>query len=111
MRDALKARLEEGGRYKVVDQPGPDVLYMRTALTNLYLKKKKRGVLAYTPIGAVAKAGTDALKDTLDKVDIIEMALRGGIRGQQVERSAGSHRRRGRRAQGGRAEGTTDGHG
>ena len=75
MRDALKARLEEGGRYKVVEQPGPDVLYMRTALTDLYLKKKKRGVLAYTPIGAVAKAGTDALKDTLDKVDIIEMSF------------------------------------
>ena len=44
-------------------------------LTDLYLGKKKRGVLAYTPVGAVAKVGTDALKETLDKVDIIEMSL------------------------------------
>ncbi len=29
--------------YEVVEEPGPDVLYMRIALTDLYLKKKKRG--------------------------------------------------------------------
>ena len=44
-------------------------------LTELFLKKKKRGVLAYTPVGAVAKLGTDALKETLSKVDIIEMSF------------------------------------
>ena len=65
----------EAGNYKVVEQPGKDVLFVRVALTELYLKKKKRGVLAYTPIGAVAKVGTDALKETLDKVDIIEMTF------------------------------------
>ena len=74
MRDAVKERLE-AGNYKVVEQPGKDVLFVRVALTDLYLKKKKRGVLAYTPIGAVAKVGTDALKETLDKVDIIEMSF------------------------------------
>ena len=111
MRDALKARIEEGGRYKVVEQPGPNVLYMRTALTELYLKKKKRGLLAYTPVGAVAKVGTDALKETLDKVDIIEMAFEAEIADSKSERCAGSHRRRARRAQGGRAEGGADGHG
>ncbi len=78
MRDAIKSRLE-AGRYTVVDNPGPNVLFVRTALTELYLKKKKRGVLAYTPIGAVAKAGVDALKETLDKVDIIEMTLEAEI--------------------------------
>ena len=75
MRTVAKERLEERGRYKVVEQPGPDVLFVRMALTELYLKKKKRGVLAYTPIGAVAKLGTDALKETLSKVDIIEMSF------------------------------------
>jgi len=74
MRDALKERLEEGN-YKVVEQPGPDVLFVRVGLTDLYLKKKKRAVLAYTPVGAVVKAGSDALKETLKKVDIIEMSL------------------------------------
>ena len=75
MRSVAKERLEERGRYKVVEQPGPDVLFVRMALTELYLKKKKRGVLAYTPVGAVAKLGTDALKETLSKVDIIEMSF------------------------------------
>ena len=74
MRDALKERLE-AGNYKVVEQSGKDVLFVRVALTDLYLRKKKRGVLAYTPVGAVAKVGTDALKETLDKIDIIEMSL------------------------------------
>jgi hypothetical protein len=79
MRDALKSRIESGGRYKVVSTPGPDVLYLRTALTELYLKKKKRAPLAYTPVGAVVKVGTDALKETLQKLDIIEMALEAEI--------------------------------
>ena len=74
MRETAKERLE-AGNYKVVEQPGKDVLFVRVALTDLYLKKKKRGVLAYTPIGAVAKVGTDALKETLDKLDIIEMTF------------------------------------
>ena len=57
------------------NKPAANVLFVRTALTELYLKKKKRGLLAYTPVGAVAKVGVDALKETLDKVDIIEMAF------------------------------------
>ena len=79
MRDALKSRVEGGGHYKVVDKPGADVVVARTALTNLYLKKKKRGLMAYTPVGAVAKVGVDALRETLDKVDIIEMAFEGEL--------------------------------
>ncbi|HEY4646680.1 MAG TPA: DUF3313 domain-containing protein [Steroidobacteraceae bacterium] len=78
MRDALKSRLE-AGRYKVVEKPAADVLFVRTALTELYLKKKKRRLMAYTPVGAVTKVGIDALKETLDKVDIIEMALEAEI--------------------------------
>ncbi len=31
--------------------------------------------MSYTPVGAIVKAGTDALSDTLNKVDIIEMTL------------------------------------
>ncbi len=75
MRSVAKERLEERGRYKVVEQPGPDVLFVRMALTELYLKKKKRGALGYTPIGAVVKVGTDRLKETLEKIDIIEMTF------------------------------------
>ena len=74
IREALTARLVAGGR-NVVDEPGPNIVYLRIALTDLYLKKKKRKLLAYTPIGAVAKVGADLVRDMMGKVDIIEMAL------------------------------------
>lgn len=74
MRDAIKKELESGG-YVIVEKPAGNALYVRSALTELYLKKKKRKLLQYTPVGFVTKAGMDALKDTLDKVDIIEMTL------------------------------------
>lgn len=82
MRETLRERLAAGG-YDVVDQPGPNVLFVRVGLTELYLKKKKRKALQYTPIGAVVKAGSDALKQTLDKVDIIEMSLEAEIADSQ----------------------------
>jgi hypothetical protein len=72
--DGLTERLIRGG-YNVVETPGPNVVLLRIALTDLYLKKKKRGLLAYTPIGAATKLAADAVRDMLDKVDIIEMAL------------------------------------
>jgi Protein of unknown function (DUF3313) len=74
MREVVKERLAAGG-YRVVEQPDPEAVYLRLGLTDLYVKKKQRHVLAYTPVGAVVKAGRDLLKETLDKVDIIEMTL------------------------------------
>lgn len=74
MRATLAERLTQGG-YLVVNAPGPGILYLRLALTDLELKKKKRGLLSYTPAGMVIKAGSDAMKETLDKVDITRMTL------------------------------------
>ena len=74
IREAFTARLINGG-YNVVEEQGPNILYLRLALTDLYLKKKKRRLLAYTPIGAVAKVGADLVREMMDKVDIIELAL------------------------------------
>jgi len=71
--------------YEVVDEPGPDVLYARLVLTDLYLKKEKRRILSYTPTGAVMKLGADALRDMLSKVDIIEMALQAEMLDSQSE--------------------------
>lgn len=78
MRTALATKLTEGG-YTVVDQSGPGIIVFRLALTDLEMKKKKRGLLAYTPVGAVVKAGADALKETMDKVDITGMTLQGEL--------------------------------
>ena len=74
MRANLTAKVIDRG-YQVVDEPGPDVMYMRVALTDLYLKKEKRGVWAYTPAGAVVQAGADQVRSMMSKVDIIEMAI------------------------------------
>jgi hypothetical protein len=74
MRDALSGRLAAGG-YSVAQQPGPEVLYLRVALTDLVLKKKKRGLLGYTPVGFVVTSAADAVRETLTKVDFIEMTF------------------------------------
>ena len=63
------------GNYKVTDQPGASTLYVRIALRNVYVRKNKRGLLAYTPAGAVIKGATDLAKDTFDKSTLVEMAV------------------------------------
>lgn len=74
LRTAMSEKLTAGG-YKVVDQPGANVLYLRTALSELYVKKKKRRLMSYTPMGVVAHAGKALISETLQKIDIIEMTL------------------------------------
>jgi hypothetical protein len=59
------------GGYGVVDSPGPGVLYLKMAVTDLSLKRTKRRLLAYTPIGFVVKAGVDATRDMMQKYDIM----------------------------------------
>jgi len=69
------ARLEAGG-FNVVDEPSADTLYMRWAITNLYLQKKKRGILSFTPVGMVVHATKGAAtRDLWKKIDIAELSL------------------------------------
>jgi hypothetical protein len=78
LRDTISGRLAEGG-YSVAQRPGPGVVYLRVALTDVIVKKKKRGLLAYTPVGAVVKAGSDLVKEAFDKVDFIETTFQAEI--------------------------------
>lgn len=78
LRDTISGRLAEGG-YSVTQTPGPGVVYLRVALTDLMVEKKKRDLLAYTPVGAVVKAGSDALKEAISKVDFIETTFQAEI--------------------------------
>ncbi len=84
IRERLTERMISRG-YAVVDEPGPDVLYLRVALTDLYLKKEKRGIWAYTPAGAVVQMGADQVRDMMSKIDIIEMALQGELLDSQTQ--------------------------
>jgi hypothetical protein len=61
--------------YPVVSQPGKGVLVVRLAITDVYAKKKKRGLLGYTPIGAVAGAATGAYRKVALKDATIEAEL------------------------------------
>lgn len=63
------------GNFKVVEEPGPSVLYVRMALTNLYVQKEKRGLLSYTPVGVVAHGVHDLASDVVDKTKLVEMVL------------------------------------
>lgn len=75
MRLAMMERLEAGG-YFTTDQPGPDVIYMRWAVTDLYLKKKSKRVLAYTPVGFVVHTTAQAaIRDLWKKIDIVELGV------------------------------------
>jgi len=59
---------ELGTTYAVVEEPGENVLYLRLAATNLYVKKKRsKNPLAYTPIGIVKNTVQKALTKDLDK--------------------------------------------
>lgn len=72
--DALTA-----GGYGVVDSPGPNVLYLKIAVTDLSLKRKKRPLLGYTPAGFIIKAGIDATRDMMGKYNIMGVAVQGEI--------------------------------
>lgn len=74
MRSDLSAALKGAG-YNVATAPGPNILLLRTALTDVYLEKKERGVLGYTPIGFVIGAGVSAMESVMEKVDIMGMTL------------------------------------
>ena len=76
---AMMERLEAGG-YTVSDGPGPGVLYLRWAIADLYLKKKKRGLLSYTPLGMVVHATKQAaIRDLWTKINIVELGVEGEI--------------------------------
>lgn len=53
--DAMKQALVTvaGKNWQIVQQPGPDVVQINVAITDIELKNKKRGLLGYTPIGLV----------------------------------------------------------
>lgn len=71
----LVERLEAGG-YDIAEEAGPGVVYVRWALTDLYLKKKKRGFLSYTPVGFVVHATAQAaIRDVWKKIDIVELNI------------------------------------
>jgi hypothetical protein len=99
-------RLEAGG-WTVTDQPGPNVVFIRWAISDLYLKKKKRRLLSYTPVGLVVHATAQAsIRDLWKKIDIVELGLMiewvDSVSGEVI--SAGIAKQGTRKAKGNKAE-------
>lgn len=72
--------------YPVVDKPGPGVLVLRPALTNLNLKHQGRGVLqTVTPVGWLVYAARDAhsKRYSVEKATLEVEAL-DGVSGERV---------------------------
>ncbi len=107
VRSALNRNLEAQG-LKIVDQKGENVCYLRLAMTDLYLKKKTRGVLAYTPVGAVVHGVKSAVQNVMKNVDIIDMAAQAefsdSLSGEVLGAMAGKMQRAQDKARGGTLE-------
>lgn len=75
--EALRAAVIEGidGRFPVVNAPGEGAALLSWAVSNVYLKKRKRGVLGYTPVGAVAHGVRNLASDAVDKTRAYDVVL------------------------------------
>lgn len=56
--ESLRANL--GPTYQIVNQPGPDVLRVRSAITNIQAAKPPAGAVDYLPIKALYNVGREA---------------------------------------------------
>lgn len=77
LREKVTAELKSG--YQIVDQPGPNVLFVRLAVGDLQLQKKKRPILAYVPVGAVVYAAKNLASETTNKIDLKNMKIEGEV--------------------------------
>lgn len=88
--DALRAQMSDtvtkNGRLFVVDKPGPDVLYVRIAASNVHLAKKKRGLLGYTPAGFVVGSAVSAGQVMEQKIILQDMNLELEVQDSQTQK-------------------------
>jgi hypothetical protein len=75
--EALRAGVIEGigDSFPVVEEPGDGAALLSWAVSNIYLKKAKRGVLGYTPVGAVAYGAKKMMTDVVDKTRAFDVVI------------------------------------
>jgi hypothetical protein len=70
---------------QVVSEAGPDVLFVRVAMTNVKLANKKRGLLGYTPIGFVTTSVMNAAGARISLKDAeLEFETLDSVSGERV---------------------------
>jgi Protein of unknown function (DUF3313) len=77
LRTAIANELKD--RYQIVEAPGPGVLYIRTAVGDLHLKKHKRSILSYTPAGFIIHGAVGLTKEVTEKIDLQSMQIEGEV--------------------------------
>ena len=85
--DAFRGGIAEAmsEHYYVVDQPGPNVMYAGMALTDVHLKKKKRRLIGYTPVGLVGGAVVSAAQtDIASKANLQEVVMEFEVRDSET---------------------------
>ena len=97
-RAAIVAELEP--TYPVVSKPGEGVLVLRIAITDVFTKKKKRGLLGYTPVGIVTKGVKDltvgpaiSLADAVIEAELIDSQTNERI-GALIDRQSASMKKK-----------------
>ena len=85
--DALRKALTDAvsKNLTVVDKPGPGVLYVRIAASNVHLKKKSRGLLGYTPVGFVVTTAAASGQAMEQKVILQDMNLEMEVQDSQSQ--------------------------
>ena len=85
--DAFRKALTDAASKKmtVVEKPGPGVLYIRIAASNVHLKKKSRGLLGYTPVGFVVTTAVTSGQAMEQKVVLQDMNLEMEIQDSQSQ--------------------------
>lgn len=75
--EELRAAMIEGigQSLEITEEPGADTALISWAVTNLRLEKKRRGVLGYTPVGAVAYGVKKQLSDVVDKTRAFDVTF------------------------------------
>jgi hypothetical protein len=61
--------------YPVVDTPGPGVISVRTAVTDVSIKRKKAGLLGILPAELFIKAGPNLLRGMMSRYDVMAMTI------------------------------------
>jgi hypothetical protein len=91
--DALRAVLVmefERSNYRLVTTPGPNTLYLNTAITNLNLKKKRKRLVQFTPIGIAATIATMPFRDVMDKINLQQVTFEAELLDSQTAERIGA---------------------
>ena len=71
--------------YPIVRQAGPGTMLVRLAITDVKMKKKKRGLLVYTPLIVIVNAAQDAAGKRVSLVNAgIEVELLDAVSGERL---------------------------